>query len=85
MCDDAWRPTFGQSMFFVGAVVGSIILGFVGDKFGRIPALVAACTIAFLSVIATAFAQDFSMFVSLRFLTGITYDNSYMMMYIIGK
>ena len=27
VCDDDWRPNFAQAMFFVGAIVGSLLFG----------------------------------------------------------
>ncbi|XP_058979338.1 organic cation transporter protein isoform X2 [Musca domestica] len=31
ICDDAWKLTLGQSMFFVGSVVGSLTFGILAD------------------------------------------------------
>ncbi|KAF4518981.1 hypothetical protein B566_EDAN007769 [Ephemera danica] len=54
VCDESWRPNLAQSVFFLGAVLGSVLLGWLGDQKGRLPVLVR-----------------------------LTYNNSYMMMYII--
>lgn len=29
VCDDDWRANFAQAMFFAGAIVGSLIFGFL--------------------------------------------------------
>ncbi len=29
VCDDDWKSNFAQSMFFVGAIVGSIMFSFL--------------------------------------------------------
>lgn len=34
ICDRAWKATLGQSMFFVGSVVGSLLFGFLADSLG---------------------------------------------------
>ncbi|XP_071444185.1 organic anion transporter 3-like isoform X2 [Hetaerina americana] len=126
VCNDSWRPAVGQASFFVGATLGSIILGAVADKWGRIPSLVAANTISAAAGIGTAFIptensmsseedisfslnsslhsdkaslalnrqnftmqalnnlpiSPFSLFLLLRFMTGLGYDACYMMAYI---
>lgn len=35
ICDNAWKLTLGQSMFFVGSVVGSLVFGFLADIVGE--------------------------------------------------
>lgn len=35
ICDDAWKLTLGQSMFFVGSVVGSLTFGILADMVGK--------------------------------------------------
>ncbi|XP_046398568.1 solute carrier family 22 member 8-like isoform X2 [Ischnura elegans] len=55
VCNDSWRPAVGQASFFVGATLGSIILGAVADKWGRVPSLVAANTVSAAAGIGTAF------------------------------
>lgn len=36
ICDNAWKLTLGQSMFFVGSVVGSLVFGILADVVGEL-------------------------------------------------
>lgn len=35
ICDNAWKVTLGQSMFFIGSVVGTLIFGLLADVLGN--------------------------------------------------
>lgn len=85
VCEDSWKPSTGQAIFFVGSVIGSLIFGFIGDQYGRLPAMVLSNVVAFAASIATAFVNNFSMFICLRLIMGLSYDNCYVMVYICSK
>lgn len=40
MCSQAAYAPTAQSVFFVGALTGGLIFGWIADNFGRVPALV---------------------------------------------
>ncbi|XP_065350727.1 solute carrier family 22 member 1-like [Cloeon dipterum] len=83
VCGESWKPNLAQSIFFLGSALGSVILGWLGDHKGRLPVLVISNVIAFVSGVATAFTNGFVSFLIARFCIGLTYNNSFMMMYII--
>ncbi|XP_055844858.1 carcinine transporter-like [Episyrphus balteatus] len=83
VCDQAALPTYAQSIFFVGAIVGGLLFGWIADRFGRIPALIWSNMIGFAAGVATAFAGNFWQFALLRFLVGFAFDNCFTMMYIL--
>ena len=35
VCDDAWKGSFSQSLFNVGAAIGTLLFGYISDHFGR--------------------------------------------------
>ncbi|RZB40707.1 organic cation transporter protein, partial [Asbolus verrucosus] len=39
VCDDSWKSAIGQSVFFIGSVVGSILFGILADSIGRLHVL----------------------------------------------
>ncbi|XP_011499844.1 PREDICTED: organic cation transporter protein [Ceratosolen solmsi marchali] len=83
VCDNAALPTFAQSIFFVGAIFGGLIFGWVADRYGRIPALIGTNLVGFLSGVATIFAGNFWEFAVCRFFFGFAFDNCFTMMYIL--
>lgn len=85
VCDNAALPSVAQSIFFVGAIVGGLLFGWIADRWGRIPALVWCNVIGFVAGIATAFSPSFWIFAFCRFLVGFAFDNCFTMMYILCK
>lgn len=72
-------------MFFVGAIVGGLLFGWMADRFGRISVIVGCNLVGFLAGVSTAFANNFWTFTICRFFLGFAYDNCFMMMYILGE
>lgn len=85
VCNDAWKSTIGQSMFFVGSVVGTQTFGSMADKVGRLPVLIFANVMAMLGNGATVFADSAPYFSVVRFISGLAVDANFLMMYIIGE
>lgn len=55
----------------LGCIAGTIIAGFVAEKYGRKPALMAAALIFALSSLGMAFSETLPVFITTRFLAGI--------------
>lgn len=85
MCENAATPTIAQSIFFVGAILGGLLFGWIADQFGRIPALVGSNVIGCIAGLLTVFAGSAWSFTVCRFFLGFAFDNCYTMMYILGK
>ncbi|XP_076239587.1 organic cation transporter protein-like isoform X1 [Calliopsis andreniformis] len=83
VCENSALPTTAQSIFFVGAIFGGLIFGWIADQYGRIPALIGANLMGFLAGVATAFSQSFWQFTLCRFFVGFAFDNCFTMMYIL--
>ncbi|XP_023167165.1 organic cation transporter protein isoform X2 [Drosophila hydei] len=83
VCDDAALPTYAQSIFFLGAIVGGLLFGWVADRFGRIPALICCNLMGLVAGVATAFVKNFWQFATMRFFVGFAFDNCFTMMYIL--
>ncbi|XP_012267339.2 organic cation transporter protein-like [Athalia rosae] len=83
VCDNAALPSLAQSIFFVGAIFGGLIFGWIADRYGRIPALVGTNMAGFVAGIATVFTTSFWQFSLCRFLVGLAFDNCFTMMYIL--
>lgn len=85
ICVDAWKLTLGQSMFFVGSVVGTLCLGYLADILGRVPILIVANLIAMFGNLLTIFGTNLVLFSIFRLVAGFATDSNFLMMYILGK
>lgn len=83
VCENAYLSTLTQSIFFVGAIVGGLLFGWIADRYGRIPALAGCNLIGFVAGVVTAFVGNFWQFALCRFLVGFAFDNCFTMMYIL--
>ncbi|XP_053601030.1 beta-alanine transporter-like [Plodia interpunctella] len=83
VCDRAAYAPFAQSVYFVGSLFGVAFFGFLGDKYGRLPAFIGANIIGFIGSISTIFTVGAWDFALSRFVTGVSNDAGYTMIYII--
>ena len=85
VCDDNWQPALGQSLFFIGSVIGSLGLGIMADHIGRLPVIVLANILGFLGNVATSFTYGLTEFAASRLLAGLATDTNFFMMYLLGE
>lgn len=85
MCDSAWKSTIGQSMFFIGSVVGTQTFGAMADSIGRLPVLIFANIMALIGNGITVFSTNVTIFSFSRFISGLAVDSNFLMMYILGN
>ena len=85
VCDEAWKPNFSQSMYFAGAIIGTLMFGWILDHFGRFWTLMASNVNIMIMGIATPFASDFVSFTVIRFLTGFSYPTFFMCIYMLSR
>ncbi|XP_055379181.1 organic cation transporter protein-like [Condylostylus longicornis] len=83
VCDLKWKTTVGQSMFFIGSVIGSLLFGILADKIGRLPVLISANMVAMTGNLSTMFCSSFEFFCVCRFIAGMATDSNFVMMYIL--
>lgn len=85
VCRDGWIPVMGQSIFFTGSVVGTLVFGVLSDRFGRLHVLVLANMCALFGNLSTVFCIGATTFILSRFVAGLATDSNFVMMYIIGE
>jgi len=65
----ALGPVFSAGLF--GILLGAPLFGYIGDRFGRRPAIIGGCIIYGLCTLAAARAPSLTVLTLLRFVTGI--------------
>jgi OCT family organic cation transporter-like MFS transporter 4/5 len=83
VCQHAWKSIAGQSAYFVGSVVGTLVLGILADAVGRLPILIVAHLFGIIGNALTIFATNEVAFALCRFISGIATDNNFVMFYIL--
>lgn len=79
---DSYQAT-AQSIFFFGSIAGGFLIGWVADRFGRLPAAIVSNLFGCIGGLATIFSRNLIEFSICRFFTGFAYDNCMMMIYIL--
>jgi len=85
VCDKSHLAAVGQSFFFVGSVVGTITFGYLSDRIGRLPAMLMATLAGASGDFMTSFVYTLPWFAFSRFVSGLSTDTMYYLMYILGK
>lgn len=85
VCQNAWKSAFGQSTFFIGSVIGTLVFGIFADIVGRIPVLIYAHLMGIIGNGLTIFSTDIVTFSICRFISGFATDSNFVMMYILGE
>jgi len=84
VCDDAYKLAVGQSFFFIGSALGSIFFGYLADRIGRLPACVLSTLTGASGDFFTSFVGSLPWFSFTRFISGLSMDTQYVLMYILG-
>ncbi|KAH8315084.1 organic cation transporter protein-like [Drosophila kikkawai] len=83
VCDDAYKLAVGQSFFFIGSALGSIFFGYLADRIGRLPACVLTTLTGAFGDFFTSFVSSLPWFSFTRFISGLSMDTQYVLMYIL--
>ncbi|KAJ0179009.1 hypothetical protein K1T71_005784 [Dendrolimus kikuchii] len=83
VCEKDNYQATAQAIYFVGSVIGGLVVGWVSDRFGRLPAAIASNIFGCIGGVLSTFAQNFVQFAVCRLIVGMSYDNCMMMAYLI--
>jgi len=74
VCDRAYLKDLTQTIFVVGAMIGTLICTTLSDKFGRKPVFLISHLAMVVVGVANIFAPNYYVFIVLRFVTGAFYE-----------
>ncbi|RLU25847.1 hypothetical protein DMN91_002008 [Ooceraea biroi] len=79
----AYKTTLAQNIFFIGAICGGFLFGWLSDKYGRIPVLIGTNIMGFIGGFSTVYVTFFWQFYLCRFIVGFAFDNMFAVVYIL--
>ncbi|KAH8415545.1 hypothetical protein KR222_003811, partial [Zaprionus bogoriensis] len=75
VCSQDDLGPYTVTVFFLGALVGNIVFGFMADHWGRIPAAMLSNLCGLIGGVTSAFSTSFLSFSVCRFVAGMAFDN----------
>jgi len=69
-CDEAWQTQLPTSLFYLGTAAGSIVIGFLGDNYGRKTVMIPSVFFLVTSGLISAFSPSFFFLGAIRFICG---------------
>jgi OCT family organic cation transporter-like MFS transporter 4/5 len=84
VCDDAHFRVMADSLFMVGALLGSIIFGGLSDRFGRRPIFFLSLVLQVVFGLAAAVAPEYYSFMVCRLIIGSTTSGVFLVAYVIA-
>lgn len=71
VCDNQWLVGMASSFYMIGLLLGSIIVGYASDRFGRRPATLGLMILSLISTLSGAFCRGFWSYATTRLVTGV--------------
>ena len=84
VCSDSWKGPTSQSGFYLGALFGTVIFGYVNDHHGRLMAFLVSNFIIMLAGMATPLCTSFYSFAAMRFCQGLAFDTVFTSLLVLG-
>ncbi|XP_030553843.1 organic cation transporter protein [Drosophila novamexicana] len=83
VCENAYKARIGQSLFFLGSLLGTFAFGMLGDRIGRVRAVILANQCGFVGDFLTTYATNLSQFSAFRCISGLAATANYYLMFIL--
>ncbi|KAF0303185.1 Solute carrier family 22 member 3 [Amphibalanus amphitrite] len=83
-CGRAWLISLANSLYMVGMFVGSLVLGYISDRFGRKVAMLLSFFTVGVVGTTMAFVPSFALYAPLRFLIGVGGMGIFMTCFLLG-
>ena len=83
VCNDEWIINLTTSIFFLGHMFGSAVIGWMADRFGRKTVFFPCTGIIIVSGIIAAFSPSITIFLAFRFISGFAKPGANVQAYIL--
>lgn len=84
VCGKSWWLTTGDSIFMAGVMLGSIIFGYLSDRYGRRPIFFISLVMQLIGGTVVAMAPNFIVYVIFRSIVGSTTSGVFLVAYVIA-
>ncbi|XP_074645807.1 organic anion transporter 3-like [Tubulanus polymorphus] len=71
VCNESWIAKLVASIFFVGLLVGVVVMGQISDRFGRKTSLIPCWVVLIIAQSVVSVAPSVSIYVTIRFVAGM--------------
>ncbi|VDL89852.1 unnamed protein product [Schistocephalus solidus] len=71
VCDRAWEVPFNESIYMLGMLIGFLVGGWFGDRFGRRPVILASGVVDFILELLICFSVNHTQYIILRILVAV--------------
>ncbi|KAF4533495.1 hypothetical protein B566_EDAN000980 [Ephemera danica] len=84
VCEKAWVRASADTLFMLGVLIGSILFGYLSDKYGRRPIFFLSLVLQVVGGIVAGIAPEYYSFVFARMCVGATTSGVFLVAYVIG-
>ncbi|CAH2268512.1 jg3772 [Pararge aegeria aegeria] len=83
VCERTWMASFAQMVLQLGVLLGSVMFGFLSDRYGRKYTFLVSITSVIVTGFAVSFPPDYITFTVLRFLLGVATSGTMVISFVI--
>lgn len=71
VCDKQWMVGLISSFYMIGLMIGSFVVGYTSDRFGRKPVMLGMMILSLVSTLSGVFCRGYWSYAFTRLVTGV--------------